>query len=87
MKRLTLGYGQKTKKDKAILVCTAGIIVDVSDGQVYRPIFRVSGGNRNCCFITTKDDGYKHRPMCHGVFGNHILQILMSVDIRTCIMR
>jgi len=85
MTRLTFGYGQKTQKDKAILVCTLSIVMDVSDGEIYQPIFCVSGGNGNCGFITTEDDGYKHGPMCCGVFSNHILQILISVDIITCI--
>jgi len=87
MKRLTLRYGQKTKKDKAILVGTSSIVVDASDGEIYWPIFCVSSSNGNCCFIATEDDGYEHGPMCHGVFSDHILQILISVDIRTCITK
>jgi hypothetical protein len=47
----------------------------------------VSGGNGNCCFIATKDDRYKHRPVCRGVFSDHILQILISVGIRKYITK
>ena len=87
MIRLTLGYGQKPEKDKAVLVRASSIVMDVSDGEIYWPIFRVSGGNGNCCFIATKDDRYKHRPVCRGVFSDHILQILISVGIRKYITK
>ena len=87
MTKLTFGYCQKTEKDKAILVRPSSIVMDVPNGEIYWPIFRVSSGNRNCCFITTKNDGYKHGPMCHGVFSDHILQLPISVGIRTSITK
>ena len=55
-------------------MCTAYIIVYVSDGQVDWPVLVMTGADRDSCLVTAKNDGNKHRPGGIWVFSDQVLQ-------------
>lgn len=55
-----------------------GAVVDIADGTVDWPKLSVTCSNRRDCFITSKDDGHKHRAMCLRIFRNDILDKIVS---------
>ena len=59
-------------------MCAPGAVVDIANGTVDWPKLSVSCPNRGDCFITTKDDGYKHCAMCLGICRNDILDKIVS---------
>jgi hypothetical protein len=68
-------------------VCSSSAVMNISKGEIDRPILSMSGGNGNRRLIAAQDDGHKHGPVCCSIFGNDVLQILMSFGIRMHMMR
>lgn len=55
-------------------MCTAYIIVYVSDRQVDWPVLVMTGADRDGRLVAAKNDGNKHRPGGIWVFSDQVLQ-------------
>ena len=51
----------------------SGAVVYIANRNVYRPIFNVTGTNRDCGLVAADDNWAEKCAMGLGIFANHIL--------------
>lgn len=69
----TLWDRQETDQNEGIFVSSPNAVVYIPNREIDWMIFLLASCDRNSCFVTSKQDGDEHRPMCIDVYGNEVL--------------